>query len=99
MLATKAFLDRKIDERQLRETVHDISEVELPYKTVSMSSLTQKEILKAFNLKIDIGDNELENVMPMPIPKHLGMEPERRIRRRGRVKLLTWYSSNTGTDR
>ncbi|KAJ5800481.1 uncharacterized protein N7518_002549 [Penicillium psychrosexuale] len=71
ILATKAFLDRKIDERQLRETVHDISEANLPYKIVPLSSLTRKEILKAFNLKVDTRDNELENVMPMPIPKHL----------------------------
>ena len=98
ILATKAFLDRNVDERQLRETVHDISEANLPYKIVPLSSLTRKEILKAFNLKVDTRDNELENVMPMPIPKHLGMELERRIRRRGRVKLLMWYSSNTGTE-
>ncbi|KAI3204485.1 hypothetical protein CBS147311_3665 [Penicillium roqueforti] len=71
ILATKAFLDRNVDERQLRETVHDISEANLPYKIVPLSSLTRKEILKAFNLKVDTRDNELENVMPMPIPKHL----------------------------
>ncbi|CAG8903136.1 unnamed protein product [Penicillium egyptiacum] len=67
-LAVKDYLDRKVDEIQLRKTAEEVNKASKQYKAVQISSLSLKEVVKALNLKHDTKDGELQHVPQVPLP-------------------------------
>lgn len=80
-LVVKDYLDRKVDETQLRKTAEEVDEASQQYKTISISSLSLKEVVKVLKLKLDDKDSEFKHVSPVQLPPILGTEPKRRSRR------------------
>ncbi|OQE95623.1 hypothetical protein PENNAL_c0002G09025 [Penicillium nalgiovense] len=67
-LVVKDYLDRKVDETQLRKTAEEVDEASQQYKTISISSLSLKEVVKVLKLKLDDKDSEFKHVSPVQLP-------------------------------
>jgi hypothetical protein len=80
-LVVKDYLDRKVDEIQLRKTAKEVDEASQQYKTIPISSLSLEEAVKVLKLEHDDKESELKHISPVQLPPHLGTEPKRRSRR------------------
>ncbi|KAJ5200019.1 hypothetical protein N7491_009182 [Penicillium cf. griseofulvum] len=72
LVAVTDYLERKVDERHLRKTAEEVreasQEASQEYKTVAVSSLPMKEVVKVLDLKHNWWDHELQDVQPVPLP-------------------------------
>ncbi|KAJ6152247.1 hypothetical protein N7497_006566 [Penicillium chrysogenum] len=70
-LVVKDYLDRKVDEIQLRKTAKEVDEASQQYKTIPISSLSLEEAVKVLKLEHDDKESELKHISPVQLPPHL----------------------------
>jgi hypothetical protein len=66
------YLDRKVDEIQLRKKFNEVDKASQQLKTVQVSTMSLKDVERTLSLKFDGNDDELERVLPIPLPSILG---------------------------
>lgn len=76
LVATRDFLDRKIDEEQLEGTAHIIKQyLDESSPTLAISSLRRKDLEKILKLKWTRNNLELAQIRPIQSPPALGKQP------------------------
>ncbi|KAJ5251626.1 hypothetical protein N7489_002036 [Penicillium chrysogenum] len=69
--SVRKFLDKVIDERQLKTATDKVEGRMKRYDSVPVSDLTLKEVERSLRLEYDANDLEIKNVQPLPLPPHL----------------------------
>ena len=66
--SVRKFLDKVIDERQLKTATDKVEGQMKRYDSVPVSDLTLKEVERSLRLKYDAFDLEMKSVQPLPLP-------------------------------
>ena len=75
------FFDNLIDRHELKEATDELDAKSKQFKTVPISDLSLKEVVKCLKLEFDLKDTEMKDVQPLPLPPHLGTQSNTCIRR------------------